>query len=815
MSFLNSTLLIGLCSLAVPVILHFLFKQKPKKLVFPALRLLQQRQKQSVRRLRLRHIVLMLFRMLAFAILVFSLARPTVPPANYGLTTWETVLLLGLAIAGMITYFALLNRPAVRRLPKHQLQQKQSRLRNWTTIGSIVAILLLVGWPYQRRIAAEYRQPQGTVSLSLPVAGVLLFDNSLSMSYLEAGTTSLQRAQKIAKEHLQSLPAESRVAIGETSQDRPMPFQATIAAANRRLDSIQPAAEQLPIDDRLREAIRTQVEDRRRLLEGQPEQEGNVPKDRFVRRIYILTDLAKSAWRPTGSSLLLADLAKEKGLNLYVIDVGQAHGRNQALTSVDPSGERIPLGGDLIVTATAQSQGEDIPNQTIELLMENRQGELLKQGQITARLDTGLPAALQFPVISGVTQNWLQGQARLVGTDPLSFDNSRFFSVEVSEPPAVLVLAPDAAVAQTWMAALAPHDRQSSSLNQFKPHFESINKLPELSLEVFPVVTLINCPRLTDAAWLQLGRYVEQGGGLIVVLGSTDIKSDSYRRAPAQQFLPGAPDAWHPIGEWGFSVKNRNHPLFSIFRRLENYGAFSLFENENQIYVSRFWMVTPAEGAQVLATYSDEEQWPAILERHHGKGRCVMLTTAVNLPDNPNQRWTNLSSPLSEPWLFLAFVEQMTNYVSKFSDDRHNFTTNQTVTLSLPAVEKERSLLLKRPDLRQSRIIVPPGETAVSIEDAVEAGHYQLVDPQSREPVNVFSVNAPAEESDLTRLTLEDLNDRLGADRYQIAQNLEELKDRINAADLGQEVYPLLMVLVIVFFCGEHLVANRFYRQEE
>ncbi len=813
MTFLNSTLLLGLACLAIPVILHFLLKQKPKKLLFPALRLLKQRQRQSVRRLRLRHFVLMLLRMLALGIVVVALARPSVPPANYNLTGTEIAVLLSVIAIGIASYLFSLRKLSAQKLPAFQSHQKQSSIRNWTTIASLVAILLFVGFPYQRRISAEFNQPRGTTSLSLPVAGVMLFDNSLSMSYLEAGETSLNRAQTISREHLQTLPTESRIAIGESSNDRPMPFQTTINSALRRIDLLEISPAVLPLDDRLREAIKTHEDDRNRILSGQTDLEEKARKDRYIRRIYIFTDLAKSAWRTAGSSLLLADLQRESGINLYLVDVGHTHAHNQSIIAVNPSGERIPLGGELTVSATAQSQGSDVAAQGVELLFENRQGELLKQGQTTVRLDAGLPAELTFPMIGGFSQNWLHGQTRLLGTDPLTFDNTRYFTVQVSEPPAVLVLAPDAATAQTWITALAPHERTNASLNKFKPHFESFNKLPELSLEKFPVVTLINCPRLSDPVWSQLGRYVEQGGGLIIVLGNTDIQSASYNRAPAQQFLPGLLDSWHPIGEWGFSVTARTHPLFSIYRRLENYGSFSLFENENLVYVSRFWKVTPAEGAQVLATYTDDKRWPAILDRSYGKGRTILFTTAVNLPENPNERWTNLPSPLLDAWLFLSFVEQMTDYVSKFSDDRHNFISGQTIVLPVPPQPKERNVLLKQPDLRQSRLTIPVDATTVKVEGALLAGHYQLIDPDSRNAINAFSVNPPPEESDLTRLTKEDLNDRLGPDRYQIATSLEELKDRINTADLGQEIYPLLLVLVVVFFLGEHLVANRFYQQ--
>ena len=90
-------------------------------------------------------------------------------------------------------------------------------------------------------------------------------------------------------------------------------------------------------------------------------------------------------------------------------------------------------------------------------------------------------------------------------------------------------------------------------------------------------------------------------------------------------------------------------------------------------------------------------------------------------------------------------------------------------------------------------------------------GHYRLIDPTTLTTIRAFSVNIRPEESDLTRLTASGLDDHLGSERFRLADNLEQLEDDINAADFSQEIFPLLLVLVVVLFCGEHLVANRFY----
>ena len=87
-------LLFGLILIAVPLILHLLMRAKPKKLLFPALRLIQNRKRTNTRRMRLRHLALLLLRMLVIALLAFALARPAVPAADYAPQAGDWVRLL-------------------------------------------------------------------------------------------------------------------------------------------------------------------------------------------------------------------------------------------------------------------------------------------------------------------------------------------------------------------------------------------------------------------------------------------------------------------------------------------------------------------------------------------------------------------------------------------------------------------------------------------------------------------------------------------------------------------------------------------------
>ena len=78
LTFLHAGLAVaGVAAALAPVIIHLLLRQQPRQLDFPALRLIRDRKKRSVQRMRLRQILLMLLRMAILMLLGLALARPT------------------------------------------------------------------------------------------------------------------------------------------------------------------------------------------------------------------------------------------------------------------------------------------------------------------------------------------------------------------------------------------------------------------------------------------------------------------------------------------------------------------------------------------------------------------------------------------------------------------------------------------------------------------------------------------------------------------------------------------------------------------
>src|SRR6185503_6022096 len=76
MSFLTPLFLLGLATLAVPVIIHLIQRERKNVVQFPSLMFLRRIPYQSVRRRRIRNWPLLLLRLAALALIVAAFARP-------------------------------------------------------------------------------------------------------------------------------------------------------------------------------------------------------------------------------------------------------------------------------------------------------------------------------------------------------------------------------------------------------------------------------------------------------------------------------------------------------------------------------------------------------------------------------------------------------------------------------------------------------------------------------------------------------------------------------------------------------------------
>ena len=172
---MHAILIAGIALVGLPVLLHLIMKQQPKKLVFPALRFLQQKQKTNQRKMRLRHFLLLALRMLLILLFALALFQPKIGE-----------------------------------------KYKAPLVGDFTLLG---------GGSFFSGLGEQ------------PVAAVLIVDTSPSMGYRVQGVSRFDEAKRRAHEFLDDLPAGSRVAILDPNEPVAT-FADNLPDAHKRLDAI-------------------------------------------------------------------------------------------------------------------------------------------------------------------------------------------------------------------------------------------------------------------------------------------------------------------------------------------------------------------------------------------------------------------------------------------------------------------------------------------------------------------------------------------------------------------------------------------------
>ena len=804
MSLINPAILYGLGLAVIPVILHFLLRTKPKKLLFPALRLLQTRRTMNVRRLRLRHIWLLLLRIAIIGLLVLAIARPSLPAADYTPNRNELLTLAAIVGAAVFAYWGMLAYWRRTRLPNHVVTYRRSMLRGGTILTAIILALLLFAWPYQRRISAEISGPLPDIARHLPIAGVLLFDTSTSMEYRYENRTRLEVAQQVAGSYLETLASGSRIAVADTAGDAPVLFQADLIGAQSRIRAQKPSPVSYPLNERILAAIRLQEDDLKRTIALQDSVPENARTDRYLREIYVFTDRARSAWQIGQSKQLREEFARLPWLSVYIIDVGVEKPMNASIPALELSSETVSIGGQVRVKVTVATRGMEQAERVVELSLENEQGQPVKQGEKSLAVAGEAGAQAEF-VLPGLTGTVRRGEARLVSSDPLTADDVRYFTIAVRQPRRVLVVSDRRDEAAAWMEAIAPSELQRSGRAPYEIEWMSATNLADADLAKFAAISLINVRTPSEDVWRKLARYVEEGGGLAVLLGMSNndepLPSVYYDVAPAQEILPArllASLDFRPAAY--LDVRNLSHPLL---RKFDDYNAGEL----RGAQIARYWQVEPNAGTSVIARFTDRKESPALLERAHGRGRTVMFTTAASLGS-----WNDL--PLG--WSFVVLANEMMHYLTRASAQQYNYTAGDDAVVELNPDLKLQRYLLAKPGLEQVPGTVPQNATTLIIERPDQVGHYEVIAAADQPAFNAgFSVNLPASESDLTPLETSDFDEFFGENRYRVAKDLENLERVISDRRLGQEMFSYVLLFVIAVFVAEHFVSNHFYDAEQ
>ena len=805
MTLINSTLLFGLVLASVPVILHLVMRAKPKRIEFPALRLLKARQPSNARRMQLRHLLLLILRSLLIAVLVLAIARPSLPAASYGLRWWEWLTLTIVIVASAAVYFWMTRQLAGHSTQSVDAKERKGRLRLSCVLAGLAAALLAVGIPWGLRVQAELSSPRPETTENIPVAAVFLVDNSFSMKYRNENKTRLDHARTVIKEHLGRLPQNSRAAVSGLTPSEDIIFQADLTGAGSRLETLEFTAAPDSINRQVKSAIQTHIDDRKRVQE-----EAGIggSADLFAREIYVFTDFSKTAWQESDESGI-ADLLKASDwLQVYVIDVGVPQPVNTSITGLQLSEETTVAGRDLVLSMTISATLGASASPTVETILVDRAGVETPFGAAQiVRIENGA-AQIQTAIRVGSREPFIEGFVRLTTEDPLPDDNLRYFACGIRPRPRVLLISDRVEESKALRNVMQPEAEERLGTPRCECTRVASSQVSQQTFSNFDAIFLINCARPDDAVWNGLKSFAESGGGVFVVAGSNRIQPEAWNTIAAKELLPASPIRSVPFrSEPGrLQLTGLRHPILKDFTENEGLRA-----ELGAVAFDRRWAVESADNATVLLSYTGPGAAPALLERRFGKGRCLLFTSAMDSLRSGGHDWNNFVSNIT----FFVLADKVLQHLTGANNTKLNFIAGDAVELPVPLSEKFEQFRLRRPGLRQTREIMPPEQSSILLTDAVDPGHYRVKPFESPSPFEAaFAVNFRDSETDLTRIPDETLLGVFGSDRVSVVHDIDELQRVVRVGRLGVEVFPVLMGLLILLFCAEHLMANFFYDEQ-
>lgn len=693
---------IAVAAATIPIILHLLLRQQPKRIVFPALRLLRDRHQRTVQKLRLRQWLLLAARILLFLLLGLALARPTLRSAF---------------------------------LP---LDQKA------------------------------------------PVHAMIIVDTSLSMQYKERGQTRLDAAKQSARSVLEQLPEGSEIVVLDSAAPVTM-AGVDVSRGVARLESLSAEISPRVLNDAIATAYR------------------GLAKSQLERKeVYVFTDMAQSAWNLSDPVELeqSANLVPG-GASVYVVPVTAEKNENVALSVPNLSQQILAKEAELKLELQITNAGAGA-DYAVELSLDGQ-----PRDNKAIHLPAGQTNKLSFS-LTGLEEGLHQGQVAVNAEDPLVFDNVRYFTIEVRPPLKNLVIADRPEDAIFWANALAPEELKRRQRARFAVDVVPTSRLGTVDFSAYSVVTMINVSTLSAENWEKLSQFVQAGGGLFVALGER-VDPVAYDTAPAQAVLAGrlGDEVRAPDGV-ALAVDRFTHPVLSRFKDL---GTAELAD----LPVLRYYKVEPTgSDALVLARYSDGGS--ALLERSFGKGkrgRSLLLTTAAHYRPTADT-W----SELPRGWSFLVLAEQTLLYLGGATEVHLNFRAGEAITVDLEPAQAGGNFAITDPNGEFERISADPNETVLTVPSPKFLGNYRVDSGDAARPLTRrFSVNEPADESNLVAIPADQVRQFLGPERTRIAKDPSEIERVVGEARVGRELFPWLMLLVLVLVFAEGYLANRFYRE--
>jgi hypothetical protein len=251
-----------------------------------------------------------------------------------------------------------------------------------------------------------------------------------------------------------------------------------------------------------------------------------------------------------------------------------------------------------------------------------------------------------------------------------------------------------------------------------------------------------------------------------------------------------------------FAPGDYEHPAVAPFRGHPQSGLLTA-------PVWRYFKLTPWESGQAKVALAFENQDPAIIEERFGRGRSLLLATAVSLSAvdrtrQPPTVWTAWPTWPSFPPLVHTLVQSATRGLAR----NRTVLVGQPLAADLPRETVGSTLTVTTPADREERVPVRvEGSDRRWFYDGTETSGVYRAAGENQEAAQWFAVNVDTIESDLSRVDRDALPAAFGE-----PPATGETSSAGPAPGTGWPLFRALLGVVLLLLLVETVLAWRFGR---
>lgn len=752
----------------------------------------------------------------------------------------------GLAAMSVPVLIHLLNRRRFRRvrwaamefvLQAYRRNRRRIELQNLLLLALRCAAVGLAGVLVARPLLSA----TGLLSLVAPAPHtqhILVLDDSFSMGYLHGARTVFERAREqmlnMVEELAARAPGDTATVLVTSQPESPLLSRGYLDAEQvRSLRGLAAGLTPAPVPARWDRALKRVID----MLESS--------RDAQRVELYLISDFQQADWSgtepgadPAGLGVLRDWHGRRGALGVHLIDVGVADAANLAVRDLVPLQRQYVagLGGRFEVEVVNHSR-RPVRDRLLRVYVQEAEQRAVTLPEIAPGQSVRVPLELALPYAGA-------GAVRVeLEADGLSVDNARLCAVDVRDSVRVVVVNghpsndPRLDGARLLAAALQPPGRIRSG-NDVRVIGES--ELDEAALTDADLVVLSDVRRVSPSVAGALERFVRQGGGLVMFLGSRTRPQACNRLlyAGGRGVLPAR------IGEL-------------IDARADGRGATLLVETPpprwlevyagtdepytRDLHFERFWELEVPEGAEsgeaadeaggdeeqagadsgeageargrarVVAWFAGQGRHPAIVEKRFGQGRVVVVATTASMEFND---WA--MSPA-----YVVTMLEMVQHVARADIAPPRVLVGSPIRLIIDPGEWSPRARLRRPDYPASPeqpLLAQPadgsGRLVFETAPAEQPGLYVLVttDRGGREREVWAAVNVDTRESDLARADLEEISRALAPVPVTLSGPKGAPQSPVLAGE--QELWPVVVLSLVALLMMEQVLAWWFGTRE-